>query len=146
MGGRKPISKTTTGMFIGPPSGTSATCSIQKQVALKKDAGVRLHDGQIINHFPNHYELTRKDLMVKNIKRYKKELEKNEHYLAKDDIWGSAHLDFIPQTYMFPTEYTIFLEEFQRNPNATWIVKPNNKSQGQGIHGILLRYFPTEKD
>ena len=34
---------------------------------------------------------------------------------------------------MFPTEYTIFLEEFQRNPNATWIVKPNNKSQGQGI-------------
>lgn len=39
--------------------------------------GIRLHDGQIINHFPNHYELTRKDLMVKNLKRYKKELEKN---------------------------------------------------------------------
>ncbi len=25
---------------------------------------------RIINHYPNHFELTRKDLMVKNIKRY----------------------------------------------------------------------------
>jgi len=34
--------------------------------------GIRLTDHQVINHFPNHYELTRKDLMVKNLKRYKK--------------------------------------------------------------------------
>ena len=34
------------------------------------DSGIRLNDNQIVNHFPNHYELTRKDLMVKNIKRY----------------------------------------------------------------------------
>ena len=30
---------------------------------------IRLHDQQLINHFPNHYELTRKDLMVKNLKQ-----------------------------------------------------------------------------
>jgi tubulin polyglutamylase TTLL1 len=34
--------------------------------------GIRLNDGQIVNHFPNHYELVRKDLIVKNLKRYKK--------------------------------------------------------------------------
>ena len=39
------------------------------------DNGYRLNDNQLINHFPNSYELTRKDLMVKNLKRYRKELE-----------------------------------------------------------------------
>lgn len=33
---------------------------------------VRLLLLRLINHYPNHYELTRKDLMVKNIKRYLK--------------------------------------------------------------------------
>lgn len=31
----------------------------------------RLKNNQMINHFPNHYELTRKDLLAKNIKRFK---------------------------------------------------------------------------
>jgi hypothetical protein len=34
-------------------------------------------DNQLINHFPNHIELTRKDLMVKNIKRYQRDLHKD---------------------------------------------------------------------
>jgi glutathione synthase/RimK-type ligase-like ATP-grasp enzyme len=34
---------------------------------------------------------------------------------------------------VYSDEYAIFLDEFQKNPNTTWIVKPNNKSQGQGI-------------
>lgn len=33
----------------------------------------RLLDHNIINHYPNHYELTRKDLMYRNIKNYIKE-------------------------------------------------------------------------
>ena len=32
---------------------------------------VRLNDNQLINHFPNHIELTRKDLLIKNMKRLK---------------------------------------------------------------------------
>jgi len=31
---------------------------------------------QRINHFQNHYELTRKDLLVKNLKRTKKQLQR----------------------------------------------------------------------
>ena len=43
--------------------------------------------------------------MVKNIKRYRKELEKNEHYLAKDEVWGGPgiHMDFLPLTFTFPS-------------------------------------------
>ena len=37
---------------------------------------MRLGEDQMVNHFPNHYELTRKDLVVKNIKKYRKEMER----------------------------------------------------------------------
>ena len=35
-----------------------------------------LQQQQKVNHYRNHFELTRKDLMVKNLKRHKKQLEK----------------------------------------------------------------------
>ena len=38
------------------------------RIIFSGEYGTRLTDEQIVNHFPNHYELTRKDLMVKNIK------------------------------------------------------------------------------
>ena len=47
-----------------------------------------LHARRIINHFPNHYELTRKDCMVRNIKRYRKDLEKYGNPLAERDAMG----------------------------------------------------------
>ncbi len=37
---------------------------------------VHLTEWQRINHFPNHYELTRKDLLIKNLKRTKRQLER----------------------------------------------------------------------
>lgn len=52
------------------------------------DTGYRLSDDQLVNHFPNHYELTRKDLMIKNIKRYRKEMEKEGSPLAEKDENG----------------------------------------------------------
>ena len=36
----------------------------------------QLQPNQKVNHFRNHYELTRKDLMVKNLKRQRKNFEK----------------------------------------------------------------------
>ena len=47
-----------------------------------------MNDYQIINHFPNHYELTRKDTMVKNIKRYRRDLEREGNPLAEKSAEG----------------------------------------------------------
>ena len=86
---------------------------------------VKMNDYQILNHFPNFYELTRKDLMAKNIKKYKKQLLKEGKSID--------HLDFLPLTFVLPQDMSIFIEEFKKYPNSLWILKPNNKCQGQGI-------------
>lgn len=65
----------------------------------KKQAGnqgLRLQDHQRVNHYPNHVELTRKDLMAKNLKRSIKQAIKE----GKDP----AEFDFIPVTYILPNE------------------------------------------
>lgn len=85
------------------------------------ESGYRLNELQVINHYPNHFELTRKDLMVKNIKRYIKETSR--------DSSAGAVPDFVPVTYLLPADYTLFVEEFRRNPNAMWIMKPTSRSQ-----------------
>ena len=89
------------------------------------DIGYRLKDNQIINHFPNHYELTNKDLMVKHIKKYKKECEKQYQ--------NSDVLDFVPQSFILPTDYALFVDEYRNNPKLTWIMKPCRMAQGKGI-------------
>ena len=35
--------------------------------------------------------------------------------------------DFVPVTYLLPADYTLFVEEFRRNPNAMWIMKPTSR-------------------
>lgn len=50
--------------------------------------GHRLTDMQLVNHFPNSKELTRKDLMVKNIKRFRREMEKENNPIADRDDSG----------------------------------------------------------
>ena len=66
----------------------------------------------------NHYELTRKDLVVKNLKRLRRELERDK---SKD---GAARCDFLPTSFVLPNEYRMFVEEFKANPNTTYIMKP----------------------
>ncbi|KAG8345343.1 putative Tubulin tyrosine ligase family [Trypanosoma vivax] len=88
---------------------------------------VRLDDTQRINHFRNHFELTRKDLMVKNLKRMRKTLERE----GRAD--EASEFDFFPATFSLPQDYGLFEMEFRRQPNAIWIMKPPAKAQGKGI-------------
>ncbi|XP_038066931.1 probable tubulin polyglutamylase TTLL9 isoform X1 [Patiria miniata] len=86
-----------------------------------------MEDHVRINHFRNHYELTRKNLMVKNLKRYRKQLERE---VSKVE---ASRCDFFPMTFELPSEYHMFVDEFKRNPGSIWIMKPVAKSQGKGI-------------
>ena len=61
--------------------------------------------------------------MIKNLKRYKKALEK------EGKLEEAASYNFSPLTYNLPGEYSLFCEEFKRN-NSVWIMKPvSNKIQ-----------------
>ncbi|MBN3309071.1 TTLL9 polyglutamylase, partial [Amia calva] len=80
-----------------------------------------------ICHFRNHYELTRKNLMVKNLKRHRKMLEREAGKLE------ASKCDFFPRTFELPSEYHLFVEEFKRSPGSVWIMKPVARSQGKGI-------------
>ena len=111
------------------------------------DSGFRPADAQLINHFPNHYELTRKDLMVKNITRWRKACEKEAALEANGAGQSNGNfnntgmsatellpkLDFVPATFSLPSDYSLFVEEFRRRPDRTWIMKPVGKAQGKGI-------------
>jgi tubulin polyglutamylase TTLL9 len=44
----------------------------------------------------------------------------------------AAAYSFFPQTFVVPSEYRMFVEEFKRS-GGTWIMKPIGRAQGQGI-------------
>ena len=93
--------------------------------------GLRLNDRQRVNHFPNHIELTRKDLMAKNMKRMKRALEKEGR--AKE----AQELDFFMTTYHMPSECSLFVRNWKESraqgEMQVWIMKPIGRAQGKGI-------------
>jgi tubulin polyglutamylase TTLL9 len=88
--------------------------------------GIHLHAWQRVNHFRNDRELCRKDLLVKNLKKFKRHLQRSNP--GEGDTY-----DFWPTTYVLPGDYALFAEEFKRNPSSTWIMKPVGRAQGKGI-------------
>ena len=60
--------------------------------------------------------------MVKNLKRYKKQLEKEGKF---DE---AACYNFFPTTYNLPGDYSLFVEEFKKTMGSVWIMKPIAKS------------------
>ena len=55
-----------------------------------------------INHFRGWEELCRKDKLNKNLKKYKRGLDKQNNKEESDEY------DFLPATFHLPSEYVIF--------------------------------------
>ncbi|XP_027895464.1 putative tubulin polyglutamylase TTLL2 [Xiphophorus couchianus] len=79
---------------------------------------------QRLNHHPKTAGITRKDSLVRNLRRMKA-------------TFGSALYNFSPTTFILPNEYTSFLAEYKLLPNreqsVCWICKPVDLSRGRGI-------------
>ena len=85
-----------------------------------------LNEYQKINHFPQSYEITRKDRLCFNIVRLQERFGKNA-------------FDFCPDTYILPDEFGDFYNHYQKlkqheSKKNVWIVKPANACQGRGIY------------
>jgi hypothetical protein len=50
----------------------------------------------------------------------------------QDRAAEAAGYAFFPLTFVVPSEYRMFVEEFKRS-GGTWIMKPIGRAQGQGI-------------
>eukprot|EP01039_Chlorochromonas_danica_P003550 gene3550-3887_t len=87
---------------------------------------MHLENWQRLNHYRNGRELCRKDLMAKNIKRRRRQLEKEGR------LEEANGYDFIPTTFVLPREYSMFVEEFKK-VGGVWIMKPIGSAQGKGI-------------
>jgi tubulin polyglutamylase TTLL5 len=73
---------------------------------------------QKVNHFPKSFEITRKDLLY--------------HNLTKAGGRHKGLYNFVPRSYVLPSESSRFLEEGSKF-SSVYIVKPHNSSQGRGI-------------
>lgn len=83
----------------------------------------------VINHFKNPFELTRKDLMIKNVKRKRRSLIRLG---MKDEAEKFGRI--CPHSFVLPQDYNLFVEAFKREaPGQMWIMKPVGRSQGKGI-------------
>ena len=89
-------------------------------------SGARMSDHQRVNHFANHYELTRKDLMAKNLNRAKRQAAKKHGKEAAEAF------DIVPETYVLPHEALMMKRAF-RERGGLWIMKPVGRAQGRGI-------------
>lgn len=75
---------------------------------------------QRINHFPGMHEISRKDLLSRNLLRMQK-LFPNEY-------------DFFPKTWIFPADIPNAMAYAKNQKNSVFILKPDYGSRGNGIY------------
>jgi tubulin polyglutamylase TTLL9 len=119
-------------LSLGPPSFVRARRSRRSAPRAGRETFDTLHlePHQRVNHYRNSRELCRKDLLIKNLKRQKRQLQR------EGNADEAAAYDFWPMTYMLPGDYALFAEEFKRTGGSgggARIMKPIGRSQGKGI-------------
>lgn len=111
---------------------------------------------QKVNHFPESRQLTRKDLLKKNLQALT-EMGRGRK--------SGEYFEIMPPTYLLPNEFTAFVKAFHeieqradfetKAPNI-WIMKPVGLSRGRGISlvtdvntlqysqaSVIQRYIPN---
>jgi Tubulin-tyrosine ligase family len=102
---------------------------------------------QKISHFPNSFEITRKDRLCSAMARMQ-------------ELFGKENFNFIPETYNLPEDFSLLYSNFHnqrpsksvnnsistqirlestdnnKEKKVLWIVKPTCSSQGKGIYII----------
>ena len=76
---------------------------------------LHLEPWQRVNHFRNGKELCRKDNLSKNVKRVRRQFERD------GNAEMAARYDFAPTTLVRPGDYAHFVEEFKKPANASGI-------------------------
>lgn len=71
--------------------------------------------------------------MIRNIKRFKPAVKSAQ---LVNGSFVDLHNAIVPTTYILPQEYSLFVEEFNKDQSQKWIFKPSNQSQGKGIQII----------
>lgn len=99
--------------------------TISKKIKIKlfNYSGIKSEDLKDLSFCPSvlrSYEITRKDRLYKNIE-------------AMQRSKGLRNLDFIPQTFLLPSESRELLTAHFRY-RGPWIVKPKASSRGRGIY------------
>ena len=79
-----------------------------------------INNCQKYNHYPTTFQLGRKDNLYKHFKYFKR-------------LFPELY-NFVPSTYIIPSDGRNFENSYKKNRKALWIVKPVNMSRGRGVH------------
>uniref|UniRef100_A0A7S1SVZ6 Tubulin--tyrosine ligase-like protein 9 n=1 Tax=Tetraselmis chuii TaxID=63592 RepID=A0A7S1SVZ6_9CHLO len=99
---------------------------IHENMTYSNGNGFRCSDNQKVNHYPNHVELTQKDLMAKNLKRALKQAQKEGN---QADVEGYG---CFPMTFTLPSDASLMIRAYKEK-GGVWIFKPVRGLQGRGI-------------
>ena len=106
--------------FVQCPRTSSDFTILWSSIHLKPMLFSTLYKFQKINHFPRSCELTRKDLLYKNISKYK-------------SLFPGTGFNFISDSFLLPNEHKFLEDEISKSPDTLWIAKPFANCQGRGI-------------